>query len=656
MKKKKARLEKVTVLPNFQRTPNSIFQSHLYWNSILVFISALVLGYYLWTAGSNGVPLIVDVGPEFHEQIRTPCLFPDISPHHYGYYNLLADSFSAGRVDLLLDPPKELLDLTNRRDPAANEKTRILDLSIYGQRWYLYFGPVPALLAFIPFRWLGIGKLSEPLAVAIFSFGFFLCSMYLLLACVRRFIPNANRLLVLAGVLAVALSNTIPYNLRHPVVYEVAITFGAFFAMLGLCLLLRSWDGERLRRNWLLGSSLAFGLAIGCRPIYIFAGIFLFILWCYNAKKQNFNIPRILADGIAMVLPLFICLGALMTYNYIRFGSASEFGMSFMVGPTLWDPIYSYRLMNIPTGLFLTVLCPTSINSIFPFIHLDPYLPTWSPKWYALEEPCGGFLVTTPIIALGLCVAFYQWKKRVGLISLSMVLFGSIILLIECYILFITTMRYQVDYAPTILLGSLIGCIAFESSLKSELRKKTFCILSIGLIFWGILAHMAFGLIGLRDTLRRGSPETFFSMEDFFQPVSNILESFSKSGRFKILDFTTPAGMVRFEDGRDGPWVGEKGVYLRIYSPQAADVYISGNLYVKPESPVLFELQTPRGKDTFTIPSGLSYQKFSVALRPGVNRVGFFAKPAGGRSASLDFKLRPAVLRDINISPAERPQ
>ena len=140
----------------------------------------LVLAYYIWTVGSNGVPLIVDVGPEHHEQIRTPNLFPDISPHHYGFYNLMADAFEAGQMHLLIKPPQELINLSDPLDPTLNEKTRILDIAYYKERFYLYFGSVPTLVLFIPFRWLGIGKISEPLAVAIFSYFLFLSSLYIL--------------------------------------------------------------------------------------------------------------------------------------------------------------------------------------------------------------------------------------------------------------------------------------------------------------------------------------------------------------------------------------------------------------------------------------------------------------------------------------------
>lgn len=217
--------------------------------------------------------------------------------------------------------------------------------------------------------------------------------------------------------------------------------------------------------------------------------------------------------------------------------------------------------------------------------------------------------------------------------------------------LFITTMRYQIDYAPTILLGSLVACLSLESSIRNGFQKRVFSVAAIGLILFGVVAHMAFGMIGLRDTLRRGNPESFFALEDFFRPVSSVLEVFSKSGQVRILDFTTPEGMARFEDGSEGPWVGPRGVYLRLYSPQSLEISLSGNFFVTPEEPVVLEFQTPKGKETETLQSGVTHRDFSVMLAPGVNRIGLFANSAAG-SNKTGKNLKLAVFRDMKIAPS----
>jgi hypothetical protein len=46
------------------------------WHLIIITISALALAFYLWTARSNGVPLVVDIGPkENFKQAPNPALF-----------------------------------------------------------------------------------------------------------------------------------------------------------------------------------------------------------------------------------------------------------------------------------------------------------------------------------------------------------------------------------------------------------------------------------------------------------------------------------------------------------------------------------------------------------------------------------------------------
>ncbi|MEI6277949.1 MAG: hypothetical protein WCQ16_01040, partial [Verrucomicrobiae bacterium] len=638
MKKKKAAISaRKNISHNIlEKERTDCFVNTIVGKASIAVISIIVLAFYIWTAGSNGVPLIVDVGPEYYEQIRTPCLFPDISPHHYGFYNLLADSFAAGRVDLLIDPPKELLDLPNPRDPQANERTRILDVSLFGKRFYLYFGPVPALVLFLPFRWLGIGKISEPLTVAFFSYGLFLSSLYILLTCVRRYIPNANKSLVLLSILAVAFSNSIPYVLRHPTVYEVAIVSGAFFAMLGLALLLRSWDGVKCSRTWLLLASAAFGLSAGCRAIYLFACVLLFVYWLLTTFKRPRSLTNSFLDGICLSAPFTVAVIYLLIYNYMRFGSPTEFGMNLFLGPTLHHVEHMNSFANMPPSLFLGVLCPPSLDNIFPFLHLRPFYPFPLPPGFFNEEPNGGFLLTTPITLYSLLMVGL-WKREwvrsgVGLVVSLIAGLGFLLMFIEKFMMISTTMRYQVDFAPTILLGALIGSIHFESTITIPYKKYLLRSAMLVVIIYGIVAHLAFGVTGSLDTFRRGEPKSYFAMEDFFRPVSLALSHFLKSDQLRILDITTPAGNARFDDGKEGPWLGEKGVYLRFYSPRVVGINVTANLIVRPDisDGVALEVQSPEGKSASSVRTGIGREEFTFLLKPGVNRIAFFAHPIAG--------------------------
>lgn len=652
-----------------ERKSNSFLEGTIAWNSILIGVCTLVLAFYIWTAGSNGVPLIVDIGPEeYFKQVPTPCLFPDISPHHYGFYNLMADAYSVGRADLLLDPPKELLELKNPIDPEQNAPWRILDLSLHNGRYYLYFGPVPTLTLFIPFRWLGIGKISEPLATVFYCYGLFLCSTFILLRCVKFYIPNCNRWLLIFAILGLGLSNTSPYLLRHPTVYEVAIAAGAFFSMLGLCFLLTAWQRWRpehagahrdaatgeLSLPLLSAASLCFGLAVGSRPIYIFSSISLLLLWVGFFWKRGLFTLESLKSGFAMAIPFVISVAASAWFNFIRFGSLGEFGTSQMMNATLWDVSNGNRFCNILPGLFLRAVCPPQISDVFPFIRLHQFYPFDLPEGYSLEEVSGGFLTTSPIILLFFAIAVFWFNRRlenpVVQVCIALILTGVSILLIESFMIFANSMRYQLDFGPPILLGSMIGILAMSE--KPPWQSRIFRFISMLLLITGIVTHIIVSLTGFRDTLRRGEPRQYFALENFFRPVSAFLAPFFGSDQTKIIDITIPSGSARFEDGTEGQWLGEEGFFVRFTAAQTIPMQFSADVIVRPDlsDGVNLEFKNTYGKTETSIVKGISRQAFQFTLQPGIKRISLFANPNGPILKDQD-KLRIAVLKNIQIAP-----
>ena len=68
------------------------------------------------------------------------------------YYPLLTDAFLAGQTSLLVQPSAELLALPDPHDPVANARFRLHDASLYHGKYYLYFGPTPAIVLFLPYK------------------------------------------------------------------------------------------------------------------------------------------------------------------------------------------------------------------------------------------------------------------------------------------------------------------------------------------------------------------------------------------------------------------------------------------------------------------------------------------------------------------------
>jgi hypothetical protein len=339
---------------------------------------AVILAFYIWTATSNGNVYQFD------------------SP---GYYNLLTDAFLAGRLSLLVEPRKELLALRDPYDPHQNRGLRLNDASLYRGKYYLYFGPTPALVLFIPFRVIFGTYLGQNLAVALLSLGGLGWSVLLLDFLTRIYFPSTPFWMRLTAISCLSFSNVVPFILRRPVVYEVAISAGYCFLLGSLFWLLSGGLKDGRARLWrLFLGSLFLGLAAGCRPHHVFAAALLVVLWLKCLREQyHYRVRDALKELYCLFAPLLVCVALLGLYNYARFDSWTEFGVHYQlagvsgVNPSkeaIFDP------ERILPNLFFHFLAPYQMtwrSHLFTWHHDFPgHFPTASTGrglWPAFSQP-----------------------------------------------------------------------------------------------------------------------------------------------------------------------------------------------------------------------------------------------------------------------------
>ena len=169
--------------------------------------------------------------------------------------------------------PAGLLHLADPYNPALNAPYNAAyhDLSLYHGHFYSQWGPTPVLTLFAPFRIIGTAYAGELRrgAVCVGRPG--------LLGSPPTRAPQAPCAETPPWVLPVspvglALTNTLPFLLRRPVQYEVAIACGYCFEMAGLWLMVTAVLGPELRRWRMIAGSLCLGLAMGGRPTLASAG------------------------------------------------------------------------------------------------------------------------------------------------------------------------------------------------------------------------------------------------------------------------------------------------------------------------------------------------------------------------------------------------
>jgi hypothetical protein len=349
---------------------------------------------YLWTA--NGV--VIDDGTDYW--------------HHYEY---LVDGFLSGHLHLSVEPPKELLGLADPYDPKKNAPYRLWDASLYHGHYYLYFGPTPALLLMLP--WKAVTGHHLPQRLATGAFGVLgLGALALLLAGVRRrHFPAVSPTALFLAVLLVGHVTWLPVILRRPAFWELPIVTAAALFWWSLYFFWRHHDSAKASR-WALATGVALALVIGARPTFLFSACLLVLLFALPFERSLSwagHLRRLLPAGI----PLAMGIGALLAYNYARFGSFLEFGQRYQLwGPTNQESFVDERFVRhfspayFPFNARCYFFSVPDLSVYFPFVHTAT--AGQPPAGYIATEEVYGLLFSMPAQLFAGVALMRAWRGR----------------------------------------------------------------------------------------------------------------------------------------------------------------------------------------------------------------------------------------------------
>lgn len=487
-----------------------------------------LLAFYVWIADWNGG--VFELGRQ-----------------HEDPYNWLADAFLDGQLHLLLAPSAELLALPDPYDPAVNAAYKIHDLALYDDRYYLSWGPTPALVLFVPFRALPFfGDVNQAFAAAVFAFAGAAFAVACLRVLARRFVPDAPRWALGAAAVALVLGNAAPFMLRRPEVYEVAIACGLCFAMAALYFaataVLREDDrGPSARRLAL--ASLCAGLAFGARPTLLALGLPLLAAAWFGAGRTLDR--RLLAAALG---PLALCGLLVAAYNQARFGAPLEFGQQFQLAGEDQRLKETLQPRYLLPGLFLYFLSRPVLTYDFPYVHLQEELgaPFTLPEGYTGVEQTGGLLWLAPILlALPAVVLLrrHPVAKVVGVVAAT----GLAVVVLVSLALWGTTQRYEVDFASFLLIGALLVWLAFA-------RKRVVAVLGAVAIAATALMGTAVGMVGYTSAFSNLPSERTRDLEQGLDLLPAAVAKVFGGDEPRIVDVNSGASVIG--DGDPGAGVG----------------------------------------------------------------------------------------------------
>lgn len=296
---------------------------------------------------------------------------------------------------------------------AASGDPSLWDWAFYHGRYYCYFGPLPAIVLFAPFKALTGTDLSTAAACAILAIAAGASLVFLVQTLWKRFWKGTPRWFAVLACTAIVAASGLSYLVLVPWFYSIPILASLALAPAGIALWTRSADdiGSAPRIGMVAAGSLLVALTITCRPTFILTAVFgLILLWPQIRSREMFAVRsrHAIQASLAAITPFLVIGGVMMWYNTIRFDNPFNFGAAYNL--TGFD--MTQRHVSPQARLFSTALllfAPMRFTRSFPFT-ANVFVTDRTNPWAFLirsrnviaEPTVGGIVALSPICLLAL--------------------------------------------------------------------------------------------------------------------------------------------------------------------------------------------------------------------------------------------------------------
>ena len=392
-------------------------------------------------------------------------------PEHRNQYELLTEAFLDGKLYIEYGDEEDLLALNNPYDPEEREETGVRhhwDHAFYNGRYYVYFGVVPVLLVFLPYRILTGVPLNAYRATQLFAIGI-ITGIFCLF---WQFKKHYFKKLTLGMYLLLSCSLSLVsvwYASTSPALYCTAITAGLctqIWSIFCFCKGVLFCQEENNQLRYAFFAALLGALTFGCRPPIGLANILVLPLLYLFLKQRPFT-KKLLVKLCLAALPYLLLAIGLMAYNYVRFNSILEFGQSYQI--TVTDQ------RNMAAGLSFIKIYNAFLQNFFEFHPLTEEFPHVSQ---------GGVFLNFPILLFCFVGIIPQIREKVRerkLWGFVLTLFAAMAIITLADVLGAPYLmeRYRMDIYFLAAIACFLMIGFWHETMESSLRKRSCFIMHL---------------------------------------------------------------------------------------------------------------------------------------------------------------------------------
>ena len=455
-------------------------------------------------------------------------------PWNTEYYDLAAEGFRRLQLHLPVEPPAVLLAQPNPYDPV-NRAWWMWDAVLWNGHYYIYWGPVPALVL-LAYKLLtgSEAKVFDQWLVLVFMLGRLFAGGILIWRLAGRANPRVPSWAALLAVAVFALASPTPFVMARPVIYEASVAAGQCWLFMGLWLAFEALTGRGRGTLYAVLAGIAWGLALNSRvTLLLVAPLLAAASAWFMARRTGGGLPALLRSFLAFGTPVALSVLACAAYNYARFGSPSDFGVAHQLTGRPFFTSLRYFLPN----LFSYAGAGLDWSCGFPFVTLTlrRTLSDWI-EWpldydvgtWAYGERVGGLLVSVPFVWLLGALAWLalarravpgversvSWARPLTDIDVWAVMCGvaTTIALLPALGAYTASMRYLEDASGGLLLAASVAAFVVlrrTPRAAGALRYTLARLVVGGLALYSIGVGVLLGFSGFTENFPRQNPVLF---------------------------------------------------------------------------------------------------------------------------------------------------
>jgi len=425
--------------------------------------------------------------------------FVRISYSQHNQYDELAQAFLQGKTYIdNNDVPQSLIDMENPYDTTARSKQSQItgdsyrwDVAYFDGHYYVYFGIVPLLLMYLPFRAIFDAPFPSAVGIIVFALIFSIGVFKLLdLICKKRF-KNISVGTYLLTALTFVNCCGMTFLAKRPDFYSVPIMTSMAFVVWSIYLWFKGLNTEKGKLTSFLFGSLCMALSVGCRPqSVLICAVALPLFLGYFFKDKHLFKKQGTKELITLAIPFIVIASGIMYYNYIRFGSPLDFGSAYNL--TTNDVTRrGFSLGRTGLGIFTYLFQTPSFNATFPFIESVSIETNYMGK--TISENCfGGLITSLPLLWFGFALPTAKntlKEKKLFALTITLFLIGFALVIADTQAGGLLQ-RYYSDFGYIFFLGAVfvIYSLGEKSSLEnnSNMLNKLIFISAFLSIFYAI--------------------------------------------------------------------------------------------------------------------------------------------------------------------------